>query len=83
MDNHKEQAAKIYEELIERNPDNIFYYKKLEECLDLSMFLLRNNYIQIFFILKIKKPKTQMKDMNFTNPFLKSILVQMCLVRYL
>jgi hypothetical protein len=37
MNNHKEQAAKIYEELIERNPDNILYYNKLEECLGLSM----------------------------------------------
>ena len=38
--NQKEQGAKVYEELIERNSDNILYYKKLEECLSLSRKLL-------------------------------------------
>ena len=35
--NNKDKAAKVYQELIERNPDNILYYNKLEECLGLSM----------------------------------------------
>ncbi|CAF0928928.1 unnamed protein product [Brachionus calyciflorus] len=30
------EAAKIYEDLIERNPDNVTYFKKLEECLNLE-----------------------------------------------
>ena len=34
--NQKAKAIKIYEDLIERNPDNLVYYKKLEECLNLS-----------------------------------------------
>lgn len=31
-----DEAAKIYESLIERNPDNVIYYRKLEECLSLK-----------------------------------------------
>lgn len=31
-----DEAIKIYEDLLERNPDNIVYYRKLEECLNLS-----------------------------------------------
>lgn len=34
--NHTEKAAKIYQELIERNPDSVAYYKQLEECLGLT-----------------------------------------------
>ena len=34
--NQMAKAITIYEDLIERNPDNIAYYKKLEECLNLS-----------------------------------------------
>jgi tetratricopeptide (TPR) repeat protein len=34
--NRKNNAAEIYEALIERNPDNVIYYKKLEDCLNLS-----------------------------------------------
>jgi hypothetical protein len=36
MLNQNDKAAKIYEELIERNPDHLVYYKKLIECLNLS-----------------------------------------------
>jgi hypothetical protein len=36
--NNKDKAAKVYEELIERNPDNISYYKHLEECLGISNY---------------------------------------------
>jgi tetratricopeptide (TPR) repeat protein len=32
----KDLAAKTYEDLIERNPDNILYYKKLIECSNLT-----------------------------------------------
>ncbi len=38
--NQKAKAIKIYEDLIERNPDNLIYYKKLEECLSLSKIFL-------------------------------------------
>lgn len=31
-----DEAAKIYESLIERNADNIIYYRKLEECFNLK-----------------------------------------------
>jgi peptide alpha-N-acetyltransferase len=34
--NKMDQATKLYEELLERNPDNLLYYKKLESCLNLS-----------------------------------------------
>ena len=32
----KDMAIKTYEDLIERNPDNVLYYRKLVECCNLS-----------------------------------------------
>ena len=34
--NQREKAAKVFEDLIERNPDHSVYYKRLEECLHLN-----------------------------------------------
>ena len=34
--NNMERATQTYQDLIDRNADNIIYYRKLEECLKLS-----------------------------------------------
>lgn len=39
-----DEAIKIYEDLLERNPDNVVYYRKLEECLNLSTWSILNAY---------------------------------------
>ena len=54
--NQKAKAIKIYEDLIERNPDNLIYYKKLEECLNLSnkyLFMMSNNFQSEFWSDKL------------------------------
>ena len=37
--NRLDDAAKVYWQLLERNPENVAYYKRLEECKSLGIVL--------------------------------------------
>ena len=50
LDEMKE-AENIYRELLKRNPENWSYYRKVEECLKLGLFLPTNvSYLVHIFI---------------------------------